>query len=163
MVGSTPYWRDVGTLDSYWEANMDLTHVTPDLNLYDEAWPQPSRQLQRAPAKFVFDDEGRRGMAVDSLVAGGCIVSGAVIKRSLLSYNVRVSEGSLLDECVVLPHVAIGRNVRLRRAIIDKRCILPDGLVAGHDLASDRERFHVTERGITLISPQMLAACGMKT
>jgi glucose-1-phosphate adenylyltransferase len=157
MVGTQPYWRDVGTLDSYWEANMDLTHVTPDLNLYDVAWPQPSRQLQRPPAKFVFDEDGRRGLAVDSLVSGGCIVSGALVRRSLLFCNVRVGERTELDECVVLPEVVIGRDVRVRRAIIDKRCVLPDGFTAGFDPDSDRARFHLTERGITLITPQMVA------
>jgi glucose-1-phosphate adenylyltransferase len=156
MVGGKPYWRDVGTLDSYWEANLDLTHVTPELNLYDAAWPQPSRQIQRAPAKFVLDDGHRRGMAVDSLVAGGCIVSGALVKSSLLFYNVRVGEGSVVEESVVLPNVVIGRNVKIRRAIVDKRCVLPDGFECGFDRARDAARFHVTERGITLVTPAML-------
>ena len=157
MVGDRPYWRDVGTLDAYWEANLDLTQVVPDLNLYDEDWPMLGRQPHRPPAKFVFDDAWRRGVAVDSLVSGGCIVSGAMVRRSLLSHGTRVAEGSVLEDTVVLPLAHIGRDVRLRRAIVDKRCVLPDGLKAGYDAAQDRARFNVTERGIVLITPEMLA------
>ncbi|HWS25508.1 MAG TPA: glucose-1-phosphate adenylyltransferase [Xanthomonadales bacterium] len=156
MVGDRPYWRDVGTLDAYWEANLDLTHVEPELNLYDEAWPMLGRQTHRPPAKFVFDDVGRRGAAVDSLVSDGCIVSGALVRRSILFYGARVAEGSSIEDSVVLPNVSIGRNVMLRRTIIDKGCVLPDGLQAGLDPALDRQRFHVTERGIVLITPEML-------
>jgi glucose-1-phosphate adenylyltransferase len=157
MVGDRPYWRDVGTLDAYWEANLDLTHVVPELNLYDRSWPMLGRQPHRPPAKFVFDDAGRRGMAVDSLVSGGCIVSGASVRRSILFYNSRVGEGSVVEDSVVLPNVTIGRGVTLRRAIVDKHCALPDGFSAGIDAAHDRARFHVTERGITLVTPEMLA------
>ena len=157
MVGDRPYWRDVGTLDAYWEANLDLTHVVPELNLYDDAWPLLGRRLHRPPAKFVFDDAGRRGVAIDSLVADGCIVSGAQVRRSILFYNARVGEGSRVEDSVLLPDVRIGRDVRVQRAIIDKRCVLPDGLRIGFDSGADRERFCVSERGVVLVTPQMLA------
>ncbi|HMO48002.1 MAG TPA: glucose-1-phosphate adenylyltransferase [Rubrivivax sp.] len=158
MVGDRPYWRDVGTLDAYWEANLDLTHVVPELNLYDDAWPLLGRQLHRPPAKFVFDDAGRRGVAIDSLVADGCIVSGALVRRSILFYNARVGEGSRVEDSVLLPDVRIGRDVRVQRAIIDKRCVLPDGLRIGFDAGADHERFCVSERGVVLVTPQMLEA-----
>ncbi len=158
MVGGRPYWRDVGTLDAYWEANLDLTRVVPELNLYDESWPVLGRQPTRPPAKFVFDDAGRRGMAVDSLVSAGCIVSGATVRRSILFHGVKVAEGSLVEDSVVLPNVSIGRDVSLKRTIVDKRCTLPDGFSAGLDPALDRARFHVTEQGICLVTPQMLEA-----
>jgi glucose-1-phosphate adenylyltransferase len=156
MVGNRPYWRDVGTLDAYWEANLDLTRVVPELNLYDESWPVLGRQPTRPPAKFVFDDTGRRGTAIDSLVSGGCIVSGGMVRRSILFNGVRVADGSLVEDSVVLPDVSIGRNVVLRRTIVDKRCVLPDGFCAGVDAVQDRARFHLTERGICLITPAML-------
>lgn len=156
MVGDQPYWRDVGTIDAFWEANIDLTHVVPELNLYDDHWPILSLQPQLPPAKFVFDDDTRRGTALDSLVSGGCIVSGAVVRRSILFAKVRVGEGSLLEDSVVLPNVVIGRRVVLKRAVVDKRCVLPDGFTAGVAVEEDRARFHVTERGIVLITPEML-------
>jgi glucose-1-phosphate adenylyltransferase len=156
MVGGRPYWRDVGTLDAYWEANLDLTRVVPELNLYDELWPVLGRQPTRPPAKFVFDDVGRRGTAIDSLVSAGCIVSGATVRRSILFHGVKVAEGSMVEDSVVLPNASIGCGVTLRRAIVDKRCVLPDGFSAGVDPVQDQARFHVTERGICLISPQML-------
>ena len=156
MVGDTPYWRDVGTVDAYWEAHMDLIEVVPQLNLYDDDWPVLSLQQQLAPAKFVFDDNGRRGMAIDSVICSGCIVSGATVRRSLLSFKVRVEEDSLIEESVILPNVGIGRGVTLRRCIVDQGCQLPDGFSAGMNAAHDAARFHVTERGITLITPDML-------
>lgn len=156
MVGDRPYWRDVGTIDAYWEANMDLTHVVPELNLYDDDWPVLSLQRQLPPAKFVFDDDNRRGAAMDSLVSGGCIVSGATVRRSILFSKVRVAEGSVVEDAVVLPNVRIGRDVHLRRVIVDKGCVLPDGFRAGLDADADRRRFHVSERGVTLITPSML-------
>jgi glucose-1-phosphate adenylyltransferase len=156
MVGETPYWRDVGTVDAYWEAHMDLIEVVPQLNLYDDDWPVLSLQQQLAPAKFVFDDNGRRGMAIDSVICSGCIVSGATVRRSLLSFKVRVEEDSLIEEAVILPNVSIGRGVTLRRCIVDQGCQLPDGFSAGMNAAHDAARFHVTERGITLITPDML-------
>ncbi len=154
--GGTPYWRDVGTVDSYWEAHMDLIEVRPQLNLYDDDWPVHSLQRQLAPAKFVYDDNGRRGMAIDSVVCSGCIVSGAMVRRSLLSFKVRVDEDSRIEESVILPNVHIGRGVSLRRCIVDQGCTLPDGFAAGLNAAHDAARFHVTERGITLITPEML-------
>ncbi len=160
MVGKRPYWRDVGTVDAYWEANMDLTTVVPELNLYDDQWPIISLQPQLPPAKFVFDDDNRRGMAVASLVSSGCIVSGATVRRSILFSKVRVAEHSLIEDSLVLPDVVIGRHVTLRKVVVDKRCILPDGFCAGMDPERDRTRFHVTEGGVTLITPAMLAATG---
>jgi len=156
MSKGAPYWRDVGTLDAYWEANMELTRVVPDLNLYDRDWPIWSYQEQLPPAKFVFDDDGRRGMAIDSLVSGGCIISGSKVRRSVLFSNVRVQDYCDIEDCVILPSVEIGNNVTLRRAIVDKHCRLPDGLTAGVDPKADRKRFHVTERGVTVIVPESL-------
>ncbi len=157
MVDTTPYWRDVGTVDAYWEANMDLTSVVPELNLYDDGWPILSLQRQLAPAKFVFDEAGRRGEAHNSLVSSGCIVSGANVRHSILFSKVKVREGSVIEDSVVLPNVTIGKGVSLRRTIIDKHCKLPDGFVAGLDAAQDRMRgFHVSDNGITLITPEML-------
>lgn len=157
MVDTTPYWRDVGTVDAFWEANMDLTSVVPELNLYDDDWPILSLQRQLAPAKFVFDETGRRGEAHNALVSSGCIVSGAIVRHSILFSKVKVREGSLIEDCVVLPDVGIGKNVHLRRTIVDKHCKLPDGFSAGLDREHDRTRgFHVTENGVTLITPEML-------
>ena len=156
MVGEQPYWRDVGTIDAYWEANMELTKVVPELNLYDDQWPILSMTTQLPPAKFVLNAGDLRGTALDSLVSSGCIVSGATVLRSILFAKVRVGEGSLIEDSVVLPDLVIGRRVTLRRAVVDKRCVLPDGFKAGLDPAEDRVRFHVTERGITLITPEML-------
>jgi glucose-1-phosphate adenylyltransferase len=156
MNDNRPYWRDVGTLDAYWEANIDLVHVTPDLNLYEEEWPIWTFQEQLPPAKFVFDDDGRRGMAVDSLVSGGCIISGSSAKGSLVFSNVRVHSFSSIEDSVILPDVVINRHVKLRRCVIDRRCVLPEGFSAGFDPDQDRKRFRVSERGITLITPGML-------
>lgn len=151
-----PYWRDVGTIDSYWEANMELCRITPDLNMYDRDWPIWTYQEQLPPAKFVFDDEERRGMAVDSLVSGGCIISGASIRRSLLFSDVRVNSYTEIEDSVILPDVDIGRYVRLRKVVVDKRCNIPEGLEAGFDAEKDKKRFFVSERGITLITAEML-------
>jgi glucose-1-phosphate adenylyltransferase len=151
-----PYWRDVGTIDAYWEANMELTKVTPELNLYDESWPIWTQQEQLPPAKFVFDDDDRRGVAIDSMVSGGNIISGARVYRSLLFSRVEVHSYAHVEDTVVLPHVDIGRGVRLRRCIIDKNCQIPDGIEIGLDPDRDRERFHVSPNGITLVTPQML-------
>lgn len=156
MNKGEPYWRDVGTLDAYWEANMELTRVVPDLNLYDIDWPIWTYQEQLPPAKFVFDNDGRRGMAIDSLVSGGCIISGSKVRRSVLFSNVRVQDYCNVEDCVILPNVEIGNNVTLRRAIVDKHCRLPDGLSAGLDPEADRKRFHVTARGVTVIVPESL-------
>jgi len=154
--GGRPYWRDVGTIDAYWEANMELTKVTPELNLYDREWPIWTWQEQLPPAKFVFDDDDRRGMAVDSLVSGGDVISGSTVRRSLLFSNVRVNSYSTIEDSVVLPDVHVGRHVVLRRCVIDKGVVIPEGTTIGVDADADRRRFHVTERGITLVTPDML-------
>ena len=151
-----PYWRDVGEVDAYWEANLDLARVDPELNLYDTQWPIWTYQEQLPPAKFVFDQDDRRGYAVDSLVSGGCIVSGSRVSGSVLFSNVRVHSYSEVEDSVLLPEVTVGRRVRLRRCVVDKGCELPDGLQAGLDPDEDRRRFHVTRGGITLITPDML-------
>jgi glucose-1-phosphate adenylyltransferase len=151
-----PYWRDAGTIDAYWEANMELTKVTPELNLYDDDWPIWTHQEQLPPAKFVFDDEGRRGMAVDSLVSGGDIISGASVRSSLLFSRVHVHSYASIEDSVILPDVDIGRRARLRRVVMDKHCRVPEGLSIGYDLEADRKRFHVSENGITLVTPEML-------
>ena len=157
MSGSkTPYWRDVGTIDAYWEANVELTKVTPELNMYDEVWPIWTHQEQLPPAKFVFDDETRRGMAVDSLVSGGNIISGATVKRSLLFSRVHVHSYATIDDSVILPDVIIGRGARLRRTVIDKHCHIPPGMTIGFNDDEDRKRFHVSDKGITLVTPDML-------
>lgn len=151
-----PYWRDVGTLDAYWEANMELTKVTPELNLYDRDWPIWTHQAQLPPAKFVFDDDGRRGEAVDSLVSGGCIISGATVRRSLLFSNVVVHSWATVEDSVILPDVDVGRNAVLKRCIVDRNCRIPEGLVVGVDPVEDKRRFQVSEKGITLVTPEML-------
>jgi len=153
---TVPYWRDVGTIDAYWEANVDLVSVTPQLNLYDADWPIWTHQEQLPPAKFVFDDDDRRGQALDSSVSGGCIISGATVRRSLLFSNVKVNSFSSVEDSVILPDVVIGRHARLRRVVVEKRCVIPEGLVVGYDPDEDRKRFYVTDRGITLITPEML-------
>jgi glucose-1-phosphate adenylyltransferase len=156
MTDDIPYWRDVGTIDAYWEANMEMTKVTPELNLYDKDWPIWTYQEQLPPAKFVFDDADRRGSAVDSLVSGGCIVSGASVRRSMLFSNVHVHSWARVEDSVILPHVDIGRHAVLKRCVVDKRCRIPEGLVAGVNPEDDRRRFHVSAKGITLITPEML-------
>ncbi|MCB1760997.1 MAG: glucose-1-phosphate adenylyltransferase [Gammaproteobacteria bacterium] len=156
--GAQPYWRDVGTLDAFWEANIDLVEVTPELNLYDEEWPIHTYQRQLPSAKFVFRDEGegRQGMALDSIVSGGCIISGAMVVRSLLFSSVKVHSYSRIEETVVLPEVSIGRECRIRRAIIDRGCHIPAGSVIGEDLQADAARFRVTPKGVVLVTPEML-------
>jgi glucose-1-phosphate adenylyltransferase len=151
-----PYWRDAGTIDAYWEANMELTKVTPELNLYDDDWPIWTHQEQLPPAKFVFDDEGRRGMAVDSLVSGGDIISGALVRKTLLFSRVYVHSYAQIEDSVILPDVDIGRHAKLRRVVMDKHCRVPEGMKIGYDVEADRRRFHVSENGITLVTPEML-------
>jgi len=151
------YWRDVGTLDAYWAANIDLVHVTPDLDLYDSRWPIWTYQEQLPPAKFVFDDEGRRGVALDSLVSGGCIISGATVRRSLLFSNVRINDGNtLVEDSVILPNVRMGEGARLRKVVVEKGAIIPPGLVVGEDPVEDARRFHRSPGGVTLITPESL-------
>jgi glucose-1-phosphate adenylyltransferase len=154
------YWRDVGTIDAYWEANMELTKVVPELNMYDQEWPIWTYQEQLPPAKFVFDDEDRRGMAIDSLVSGGCIISGSTVRRSLLFSNVRINSQCNIEDTVLLPNAEVGRHVTLKRVIVDKNCRIPDGLKVGINPEEDRKRFHVSPNGVTLITPDML---GQKT
>ena len=156
QTGRQSYWRDVGTIDAYWQANMELVGITPELDMYDEVWPIWTYQAQLPPAKFVFDDDDRRGMAVDSLVSGGDIISGATVRRSLLFSNVRVNSYSTVEDSVILPNVYVGRYCEIYRAIIDKGCRLPDGTIIGQDSIADAKRFHVTENGITLVTPEML-------
>jgi glucose-1-phosphate adenylyltransferase len=156
IVNGRPYWRDVGTLDAYWEANLDLTRVQPELNMYDRTWPIRTLEEDLPPAKFALDSPDPRGQALDAIVSSGCVVSGAAVIQSLLFTNVVVERGSIVEDSIVLPDVTIGRNVRLRRAVVDKFCLLPDGFSAGLDAAADAERFHVTSGGIVLITPEML-------
>jgi glucose-1-phosphate adenylyltransferase len=151
-----PYWRDVGTIDSYWEANMELTKVIPDLNMYDQEWPIWTHQEQLPPAKFVFDDDDRRGMAIDSLVSGGCIISGSTVRRSLLFSDVRVNSHCNIEDSVLLPNVDVSRFVTLKKVIVDKSCKIPEGLVVGVNPEEDRKHFHVSSNGVTLITPDML-------
>lgn len=150
------YWRDVGTVDSYWKANMELIEITPELNLYDEDWPIWTYQQQTPPAKFIFNEDNRRGMAIDSMVSGGAIISGASINHSLLFTNVQVDAHSEVEHSVVLPKVRIGKNCRINKAIIDKGAVIPDGTVIGHDPQHDRQRFMVSAEGVTLVTPEML-------
>jgi len=151
-----PYWRDVGTIDAFWEANMDLVTVTPNLNLYDTQWPIWTYQEQLPPAKFIFNDDDRRGMAVDAMVSGGCLISGAKVVNSLLFSNVKVNSYSSLEDAVVLPDVEIGRHCHLKRVVVDKGCSIPPQTVIGQDLTEDAKRFYVTEQGIVLVTPEML-------
>jgi len=152
------YWRDVGTVDAYYEANMELVRVSPELNIYDEQWPIWTYQEQLPPAKFVFDDDDRRGAAIDSMVSGGCIISGSRVTNSLLFSNVRVHDYSTIDASVLLPRVRVGERCVIRRAIIDTGTLVPDGMQIGVDAAADAERFYVTEGGVTLVTAAMLRA-----
>jgi glucose-1-phosphate adenylyltransferase len=156
MVNGHPYWRDVGTVDAYFEANMDLTRLQPELNMYDRSWPVRTREEDLPPAKFVHDSPCDRGQTFEALVSSGCIVDGAAVIRSLLFTKVLVEQGSIVEDSVVLPEVTIGRNVQLRRAVVDKFCMLPDGFTAGLDRAADEARFHVTSGGVVLITPERL-------
>ena len=155
---ATAYWRDVGTVDAYWEANIDLTDVIPELDLYDTQWPIWTYAEIKPPAKFVHDLDGRRGSAVSSLVAGDCIISGGAVRRSLISTGVRVHSYSVLDEAVILPDVDIGRRSRLSRVVVDRAVRIPDGLVVGEDPALDARRFRRTDMGICLITQSMIDA-----
>jgi len=155
-TGDQGYWRDVGTLDAYWAANLELIGVTPPLNLYDRDWPIRTAAIQLPPAKFVFDRDDRRGMAVDSMVSAGCIISGALIRHSLLFNDVRVNSFSKITDSVLLPGVTVGRNCRIHRAIIDSNCRIPEKMEIGVDPETDSKRFHVTPEGIVLVCPEML-------
>ena len=156
QTGTQAYWRDVGTIDSYWAANLELIGVTPELNLYDQEWPIWTYQEQLPPAKFVFDEEERRGMAVDSMVSGGCIISGATVRHSLLYSNVTVNSFANVEHSVILPDVDVGRNARLKRVVVDQGCMIPKGMVIGEDPEEDARRFHVSANGIVLVTAEML-------
>jgi glucose-1-phosphate adenylyltransferase len=156
-TGEQGYWRDVGTLDAYWQANMELNYVSPPLDLYDRDWPIFTSQAQLPPAKLVFDDPGRRGMALESMISAGCIVSGATVKRSILFSNCRVHSHAQVELTVVLPEVNVSENAKVRRAIIDRGTVIPAGMTIGFDHDEDRARgFRVTESGLTLVTPEML-------
>ena len=156
-LGSEPYWRDVGTIDAYWDSNIDLTATDPLLNLYDTRWPIWTYQPQLPPAKFVHNADDRRGMAIESLVSGGCIVSGSV-QRSVLFSQVRVHSHAQVSWSVLLPEVTVGRGARLNRTVIDRGCTIPDGMVIGEDPVEDARRFYCTDSGITLVTREMLHA-----
>jgi glucose-1-phosphate adenylyltransferase len=151
------YWRDVGTIDAFYEANLELVWVAPELNIYDEDWPIWTYQAQTPPAKFVLDEDGRRGIAVNSLVSGGVIISGATVRESLLFSGVRVEEGSTVERSVILPDVRIGQNCQIRNAIVDAGCEIASGMRIGFDRAEDAKRFLVTEKGVVLVTPDMLS------
>ena len=146
------YWRDVGTLEAYYDANMDVAAVSPIFNLYDGSWPIRTRARQYPPAKFVFGEPGRTGMAINSIVSGGCIVSGAVVRNSVLSQDVRVNSYSEVDSSIVFTHVNIGRHCRIKRAIIDRDVHLPEGTVIGYDENEDRKNYFVTPSGLTVVT-----------
>lgn len=156
FLNKEAYWRDVGTVDSLWKANLELTGVSPELNLYDMDWPIWTYQEQLPPAKFVFDDDGRRGIAVDSMIAGGCIISGATVRHSLLFSQVHVHSYAEVSDSVIFPEVEIGRGCRIRRAVIDRGCKLPAGMQIGFDSQGDAESFHLSPSGVVLVTPEML-------
>jgi glucose-1-phosphate adenylyltransferase len=155
-TGIQAYWRDVGTVDGFWEANLELIGVTPELNLYDDEWPIWTNQEQLPPAKFIFDDDQRRGMAVDSMVSGGCIISGALVRHSLLFSNVSIDNYTHVDSSVILPDVTIGKNCEIHHAVIDKGCDIPDGTVIGIDEEEDKKLYYVSSKGVVLVTPDML-------
>ncbi|RKZ85191.1 MAG: glucose-1-phosphate adenylyltransferase, partial [Gammaproteobacteria bacterium] len=150
------YWRDVGTIDAFWSANLELIGVTPELNLYDDDWPIWTYQAQLPPAKFVFDDDERRGTAIDSMVSGGCIISGSTVRHSVLFSKVQVHSYSVVQDCVILPEVTIGRNCRLTKVVLDKGCNVPEGTVIGEDPVADAEKYEISPEGVVLVTPEML-------
>jgi len=152
------YWRDVGTVDAYYDANIELVHIAPELNLYDELWPIWTYQPHQPPAKFVLDEDGRRGIAINSMVSGGCIISGARVEQSLLFSDVRVDERSNIFRSVVLPNVRISADCKIRHAILDEGCEVPPGMEIGVDRTADSRRFHVTGNGVVLVTVDMLHA-----
>lgn len=154
--GDTNYWRDVGTIDAFWSANLELIGITPELNLYDDNWPIWTYQAQLPPAKFVFDDDGRRGTAVDSMVSGGCVISGSTIRHSVLFSNVKVHSYAVVENAVVLPDVSIGRHCRLNKVVLDKGCEIPPNTVIGEDPVEDAKKYHVSPNGVVLVTPEML-------
>jgi len=154
--GATAYWKDVGTVDAFWQANIDLTNFTPDLNLWDQTWPIWTYSEATPPAKFIHDEKDRRGMAVSSMVSGGCIISGTEVRNSLLFTMVHTNSYAVLDHAVVLPYVTVHRHARLRRVVIDRGVVIPEGLVVGEDPVEDGRHFRVTETGVTLITQEMV-------
>ncbi len=154
------YWRDVGTIDAYWSANLDLVTPVPSLDIYDRDWPIWTYQQQFPPAKFVFDDDDRRGMAVDSMVSGGCIISGATVRGSLLFSNCRINSHARTSGAVLLPDVEVGRRARLTNVVVDRGCHIPEDLVIGEDCELDASRFHRSDNGVVLVNAEMLAALG---
>jgi glucose-1-phosphate adenylyltransferase len=150
-IGAPVYWRDVGTIDAYYEATMDLRAVTPVLNLYNRQWPLRTAGYDDPPAKFTFDEEGRRGTAIDSIVSSGSILSGGRVKNSVLGRSVRVHTGAEVEDSILFDNCDIGRKSRIRRAILDKNVVLPESTVIGYDLEADRSRFHVTDSGIVVV------------
>lgn len=160
--GEAGYWRDVGTIDSYYQANMELLDITPELNLYDKTWPIWTYQEQLPSCKFVFDDPDRRGMAVDSMISAGTIISGALVRHSLISNNVRVNSRALVEDSVILPNVKIGRDCRLHKVVVDAGCVIPPGTVIGEELATDVQHYYVSPQGVALVSSEMLEARAYK-
>ena len=156
--GAPVYWKDVGTVDAFWEAHIDLTNFTPDLNLWDKDWPIWTYSESVPPAKFIHDERDRRGMAISSMVSGGCIISGTEVRNSCLFTGVHTNSYAVLDHAVVLNNVVVNRNARLRKVVIDSDVVIPEGLVVGEDPDEDAKWFRVTERGITLITQDMLDA-----
>jgi glucose-1-phosphate adenylyltransferase len=146
------YWRDVGTLDAYFDANMDVVAVSPVFNLYDKAWPIRTHQRQYPPAKFVFSEPGRTGMAIDSVVSSGCIISGASVRKTVMSPDVRVNSYAEVESCIIFSHVNIGRHCRIRRAIVDRDVHIPEGSVIGYDAEEDKRNYFVTDTGITVVT-----------
>ena len=154
--GAPAYWKDVGTVDAFWQANIDLTDFTPELNLWDNDWPIWTYSESRPPAKFIHDEKDRRGVAISSMVSGGCIVSGTEIRNSLLFTEVHTNSYAVLDHAVVLPYVTVERHARLRNVVIDRGVIIPEGLVVGEDPLDDAKWFRVSDKGVTLITQDML-------
>jgi glucose-1-phosphate adenylyltransferase len=150
-IGAPVYWRDVGTLDAYYEASMDLRAVSPELNLYNRQWPLRTAGYSDAPAKFVFDEDGRRGMAIDSIVAGGSIVSGGIVKGSVIGRGVKIHTGAVVEDSILFDNCDIGRHAKVRRAILDKNVKVPEGAQIGYNRDVDRKKYFVTESGIVVI------------
>lgn len=154
--GEPAYWKDVGTVDAFWEANIALTDFTPDLNLWDKDWPIWTYSESVPPAKFIHDEKDRRGMAISSMISGGCIISGTEVRNSLLFTQVHTNSYAVLDQVVALPYVTVSRRARLRRAVVDSGVVIPEGLIVGEDMVEDAKWFRVTERGVSLITQDMI-------
>lgn len=152
------YWKDVGTVDAFWQANIDLTDFTPELNLWDREWPIWTYSESVPPAKFIHDEADRRGIAISSMVSGGCVISGTEVRNSLLFTEVHTNSYAVLDHAVVLPYVTVSRKARLRKVVIDRGVVIPEGMVVGEDPDEDRKFFRVTEKGTTLITQDMVNA-----